>query len=451
MTADVIERRRVRRFATVLPIQVAGRFYGSTINVSSMGACLELPLSTDIRRGIDSVHLRVTESDRVDVAVKAVWSKPMPSGKLALAVLFRHPDHVDETLLKSASQAELDARFVAETKQMRDVLEEIKARCDAYDDAYRGKGAPITYMEEIKPEAFRLMDLHYDTIWGLYNELPEESQPVHQKYYQLMLHDLVEEQPEINRHIYRKPLGYAGDFMIMNYIYNYCNGAYLGQSTFERLINHYTCNTPISKSNIGRKEFLKEQVLKTISSKAEPAIMSIGSGPLREVFELLDEGTIKRPFRMTCVDLESKALNYVRNQLEERSIDQRRLVSIRYVQKSITALIRDKTLLDELGQHDLIYASGVYDYLRDRLAGALTSQVYRLLRKDGRALIVNASLPASSHRAYYELLGEWNMHHRTEMDMLRWVREPANQNHPVVYFHKRTDCPGYLIMVIDKS
>lgn len=450
MAADVIERRRVHRFATVLPMQVAGRFYGSTINVSSAGACLELPLSTDIRRGIDSVHLRVTESDRVDVAVKVVWSKPMPSGKLALAVLFRHPDHVDETLLRSASQAELDARFVAETKRMRDMMQEIKGNCEDRDGEDATKDDQTGFIEKTKREVFGLMDAHYRAIWAIYDELPAESRRPHEKYYQLMLHDLVVEQVEINRHIYQKPLGHPGDFMVMNYIYTYHNGRYLGRSTFERLINHYTCSIPISKSNIGRKEFLKGTIFETITGKAEPTIMSVGAGPLRELFELLEEGRIKTPLSIAAVDFDPKAFDYVHSMLNKLPTDQRRLISVRNVQRNIAELIRNKTLFDDIGPCDLIYASGLFDYLTDRLAAALTSRLYGLLHDRGRLVILNASLQDSSHRAYYEFLGEWKMFHRTEADMLKWVRGLTIQNNRIG-FQKRADCPGYLILVVEKS
>lgn len=446
----VVERRRAPRFAVVFPALVANRLYGSTVDLSVEGARLELPASLDMPV-VDSVHLKLAESHQFDIPVQVIWRSPISTGRIAVGVRFCDTDRLNPDLLTEVCEhvTKLDRTFVAEAENIRVILQETKTRCDDYDQAHSDEEDSIEFLEEIKQGVFELLDSNFAKMWALYSQLPEESRKVHQKHYQLMLHDLVEEQVEINRHIYRKPFGYPGDFMIMNYIYSYNDGTYLGRSTFERLINHYTCNIPISKSNIGRKEFLKKQILDMLTRKAQPAIMSIGSGPLRELLELFQENKISKTCFFTCVDFEPKALAYVHDELEKLDVTQRQLISIRYVQRNVVAILRNKLLLDELGYHDLIYASGIYDYLPNRSAATLTHQFYYLLREGGRLLIVNASLPASSHRAYYELLGEWNMRYRTEADMQKWIRDPLIRQK--VCFEKFPRCPGYLILAIDKT
>ena len=75
---------------------------------------------------------------------------------------------------------------------------------------------------------------------------------------------------EINQYIRRKPLGYAGDYVTMNYIYDFNDKKYLGETLFERLLNRYTCSTDVANSNIHRKEYLKRKIQKIIQETDSP-------------------------------------------------------------------------------------------------------------------------------------------------------------------------------------
>ena len=144
---------------------------------------------------------------------------------------------------------------------------------------------------------------------------------------------------EINRHIYRKPLGYAGDFMVMNYIYDYHGKRYLGRNCYEQLINHYTSNIGISRSNIKRKEFFKEKILALLDYADSPRILSIGCGSARELIELIKEGEFVKTAQFTCFDLEEKALQFVRDSIEQIEKEKTRYLSMKYVHQNILFLL----------------------------------------------------------------------------------------------------------------
>lgn len=446
-----VEKRASPRYPLVLPVCFDDQLYGTTLNISRDGACVAVPSNLLLfdTPAFSSLKVKLSNTERVSIPVVPVWHEKTSANRLTVGIRFLEAGHVNPEQLEAAHKgfARIDDKFALETKKTRNLAEEVKLQCDLYDRGHPKDEDRLRFLDGIEQEARTRLDTAFARAWKRYAEIPPEGQRAHQLYFQLMLHDLLEENIEVNRHIYRKPLGYAGDFIMMNYIYNYHDGAYTGATTFERLVNHYTCSIPISKSNIGRKEFLKQQLLSTIERCEQPRILSVGSGPLRELTELACEGRLSKPIWFTCLDFEQKAIEYAKSEIEALEPAKRSLISLEFVLGNVVAMIRSKSVREKLKDYDLVYASGVFDYLSDRLASALLHQLYQSAREKGRLIVVNASLDASSHRGYYELLGEWEMYHRTESEVLRWLREDLRST---AHFEKHPSCPGYLLLALDK-
>ena len=263
-----------------------------------------------------------------------------------------------------------------------------------------------------------------------------------------MLEPLLGREIEINSHIYQKPLGYPGDYAVQNYILDYHKGQYLGKTTYQKLINYYTCNIPIAKSNVKRKDFLKTKISDTLDSKNRVRILSVASGPLRELIELVREGKIDRPLQFTCVDFEERTLQYVKSEMNGIESEKKRLLEINYIRQNISGLIRDKTFSKEVGGQDLVYSAGLFDYLNDRLATKFVQILYSLVDKNGTLIICNASSKNSSVRSYYELLGDWVFYHRTKEDLLAWVHDIKTSHE--IKFDAPVGGEGYLYLHVKK-
>jgi hypothetical protein len=65
------------------------------------------------------------------------------------------------------------------------------------------------------------------------------------------------------------------------------------------------------------------------------------------------------------------------------------------------------------GRVDLVYAAGLYDYLEDSVARALTTALFRMLNPGGRLLIANFT-PATADAAFMEAILDWHLTYRTE-------------------------------------
>ena len=444
-----IEKRNSSRINAIFPITIGGIFLGSTIDISQNGALLDIPALVTTCGRVASMQIKLDDMRDIKMPFRIIWHKEFNATRILAGVQFLNAVGMNHGILDDVYKnfKDLDGEFISEVKKLRSLLNEIKASTNRIDQVTLDEVDQSKNLDVVKSIFFPILDEHFEKIWSTYIKQPVSLQSIHQKYCRLMLHELVEE-VGINKHIYQKPFGYSGDFMTMEYIYTYHQGRYLGGSAFEKLLNHYTCNIPISKSNIGRLHFLEQEILRTLTIKQNPSLMSVGSGPLHEVFELLDSGLISAPANFTCIDFEPKTLEYIQNKLNRVDPAKRQLISLRHVIKNVLEIIRTKKASNELGSYDLIYASGVFDYLSDRLATALITKLYSMLGNGGRLIIINASLANNKVRAYYELVGEWVMYHRTPDSMLNWIRdESARAN---AYFKEIQESRSYLHLILDK-
>lgn len=342
----------------------------------------------------------------------------------------------------------INKAFVNSIQDFKQYLESLKAKFATFDLRNEQESERIHFIEANKKEVFNNLDKYFFEIWELAKDFKKDDYINSQKYYQELIIPLIGDAAEINNRIYRKPLGYSGDYVIMNYIYDYHDGKYLGESSYEKLINNYTCNIPFSSSNIIRKEFVKEKILETINKNREAKILSVGSGPMRELLELLREDKIHKKVSFYCLDLEKRALDHVKEEIAKLEENKKKLLNIVYLHKNIVDILRNKELIKELSKQNLIYASGIFDYLKNSTAARMVKQLFQLLDDNGSILICNASAENCSHKAYFELLGEWYMVYRTRQEMLQWTNGFKEKAH--IKFYEPSKSCSYLFLDIKK-
>jgi len=451
------------RIEVALPVEVTVKdqksdnimkLSGKTVDLSENGIGLILD---SLLPASSVVNIHIASSPRYtpfQVEAQIIWSKPFfKDGYFRSGLHFLKIDDKDRIIIRKAlfDYKLLDDKFILLTKNMGELLQNVKERFDEFDkENSNDECKQIEFIRTNKKEIFDTLTRYLNETWEFVKEFEKDRYLVHQNYFQQKLHPLIEERIEINRHIYRKPLGYPGDYIMMNYIYDY-NGDdnYLGDSSYEKLINNYTCNIPISCSNITRKEFLKVKILETLEKEDKAKILSVACGPVRELIELLREREITKSLLFKCLDFEKKTLDYVESQIKKIEPEKRQLLFIEYICRDITSIIRDRLLKEKLKDQDLIYAFGIFDYLGERMASRLTKELYQLLDRGGKLIICNASLENNSHRAYYELAGEWNMVHRTKEQMLNWTK--CLEDVSKVKFEEVIGGNSYLFLIIEKT
>ncbi len=214
------------------------------------------------------------------------------------------------------------------------------------------------------------------------------------------LHTAVQEDPYTHR-ASTKPRGYAGDAVMMDFIYSgqapECTSP-LGRSVFSA-----TTRVSMGLSVLYRRQLLKSLIDDTVVTREAGRILSVASGHARE-FEGSLVGT--PVFQGEVVVLDQDALSCAEVARAHAA------APLRVVNEGVRELLSGP-LAESLGQFDLVYSAGLYDYLPDSLARRLTARLLQMLRPGGRLVIANF-VPGGSGRGYMELFMDWTLVLRNE-------------------------------------
>lgn len=208
---------------------------------------------------------------------------------------------------------------------------------------------------------------------------------------------------------FEKPFGYSGDFKIIDQIYR--NQPHtIG---FDRLWDNYFQQLAVTRATRERKENFKK-IISDFIKKSENnhiRIMSLASGPAREIKELLEDNSESLSSKVTfdCYDFDNRAIKYAKKILDGKE-------NINYFQKNAVRLSLKRNIKDEIPYYyDMIYSTGLFDYLDETIAVKLIKNLRKVLKKDGLILISNVRNKYSNPSAgWMEWVAEWYLIYRTE-------------------------------------
>ena len=450
-TTYLKERRKAERISFAFPARTSTGITGETVNFSRTGIrfALEKPLLST--RTIP-IKIDFPFSSPLESYVEIVWNKPQPeNNRFLCGARFLRFQNNEEVILKEAINRfnVLDPNFTFLTVKMRDWLVDFKMNCDQFDLMYPHDSDRDQFVEKNKFNLAITLDTHFKNIWRCVENIVPEDYNMHLRYYWDMLGYYLIDLIEITRFVRRKPLGYAGDFMVMNYFYDYID-KYLGETSYEKLIQDYGCNIPIAYSVVERKEFLKQKILDMLAEKDSVRILSVASGSARELIELAEEGKIDKPLYFDCLDVEPEAFEYIKKSLDKILPENKKNLTIRFIQADFLDLVKGRDVHDLFKKYDFVYSSGLFDYLSDRMAKRLILSLFGLLDNDAPLIVTNAR-KEDYYRAYYEMLGGWKLIHRSEKEMLDLASE-IKENCSAELVNLKTKKPFmFFILAIQKN
>jgi extracellular factor (EF) 3-hydroxypalmitic acid methyl ester biosynthesis protein len=227
---------------------------------------------------------------------------------------------------------------------------------------------------------------------------------------------LIHEDPFALR-CFSKPRGYAGDAVLIDYLYSRnCRlnesdqVSRLGQQIFD-----FTRDIPAGHAVRKRRDLMATLIDEVCAAADQPHILSVACGHLREA--TLSKAVVTgRTGRFIALDQDELSL-----QLVEREVTN---YGITPVCNSIKALFRGPVSEEKF---DLIYSTGLYDYLDDRLANRLTQRMFEMLNPGGRLVVANF-VPDIGCSAYMEAFLDWKLIYRNADQMLELCAGvPADQ------------------------
>ena len=214
---------------------------------------------------------------------------------------------------------------------------------------------------------------------------------------------------------FHKPLGYAGDFEMMNMIYR---NESLGDTLFGRSLSRVLLDSQAGQAVRHRAHYLAGKI-KAAAVRAAPdrpaRILSVAAGPAMELQLILrNDPALLRAGRaeLTLLDQDAGALRHARERIEALAVQAGIEVALRCTNTSIRTVITEGLN----GSYELIYSAGLFDYLNDRTARAAGARLVAALAPGGTAVIGNFGTAIPS-RPMLELILDWPLHHRSASDL----------------------------------
>lgn len=216
------------------------------------------------------------------------------------------------------------------------------------------------------------------------------------------LFELVQEDP-LTKRAFTKPRGYAGDAVMMDYIYEGLSGkpmSPLGAGVFMA-----TTRFSMGLSVVHRKALLSAYINDTVAQSDPFRILSIASGHCRELRGTL---ALDNAFKgeVWALDADAESCAEVKASYPTDKV--------KTVHANVKHLLVGKDGLQ--GQFNLIYSAGLFDYLNEAVASKLVSTLLEKLANNGRLLVANF-LYNSSNSGYMECFADWRLIYRTEDEL----------------------------------
>ena len=219
---------------------------------------------------------------------------------------------------------------------------------------------------------------------------------------------------------YGKPLGYPGDFEVMNQVYDWERK---GSNVYQMLMHRL--GLEVAECIRTRMEVVRSHIANVIQEKGNARvarILSLGSGPAREVETFLSGASLKnRRAEFTLIDQEQAALNYAIEKTYPHVLNSGGQARVQGMNMSFTDILRGTGALGSLPPQDLIYSVGLIDYLADRRARALVARLYETLAPGGLLIIGNMNDTGLSNLWPMEFITDWTLYYRNEAQMIAWT------------------------------
>ncbi len=251
-------------------------------------------------------------------------------------------------------------------------------------------------------------------------QVPPEQAQAHKAFCRRELHPLVLIAPFLHR-TYTKPLGYAGDYEMVNMI---LRDPMEGRNTYARLLNSLNLRTGAAAAHRNRIEIL----ISTLHERAALAqrdgrrlqVLNIACGPAGEIQRFIREDPLASSCDLTLLDFNAETLQWTKSRIDSAMADSGRSPVVSYIHKSIHDLLKEASGRRDDGaakpQYDLVYCAGLFDYLSDKVCQRLLRLFAEWTRPGGTVLATNVHA-RNPNRFYMEHLLEWYLVYRDEAGM----------------------------------
>lgn len=194
-----------------------------------------------------------------------------------------------------------------------------------------------------------------------------------------------------------KPLGYHGDYRIVERIYNFHTTEEPENSRWDEFFHWGSAARAVR----GRRRLACDLFLTETRARNHPVrILNVACGPCTDVRDALDLA-MPGSLRFTCVDSDAGAIAFAGKRFRGQA-------AVKLVHGNAFRISSAET-------YDLVWSAGLFDYLDDRLFVILLKRLGRAVAPGGMLVVGNFG-PANTQRSYMEF-GFWDLFHRSAEEL----------------------------------
>jgi extracellular factor (EF) 3-hydroxypalmitic acid methyl ester biosynthesis protein len=281
-------------------------------------------------------------------------------------------------------------------------------------------------LDSVSSKVIASFNAQHERFEELVYALSPELRGVHQDFVRQHWHRLFLCSP-FGRRTYYKPIGYAGDYEMMNMIHR---NRPEGRSLYEKLIHYLLVSQWPAQSvryRIGHLgENIANETLRVTRSKRRIRILNVGCGPAWEIQDFFRGSLLSNRADFTLVDFNEETLIHVNGELTTLKHQFARRAEVQTQKVSVYDLLRraqqEKKAREE--EYDMIYCAGLFDYLSTQTCRALIELWYDWLSPGGLMIIANIN-DTKPFRNFIEFILDWQLIYRDSNDMLSLVPRKA--------------------------
>lgn len=255
-------------------------------------------------------------------------------------------------------------------------------------------------------------DALHERLEAISRKVDEDLRPAHRIFAQRQLHPLMLCSPFAQR-AYEKPLGYAGDYEMVNMI---ALNPLQGESLFAKVVNLWFLSQWPSQAHRNRLTYLKEllegETCRVSSGGRKARVFNFACGPAIEVQRFLAEFQFTERAELTLADFNQETLDHAARAV--RSIKERLSLetAIHFQKKSVYQILKE----NQAGaagkpEYDFIYCAGLFDYLPGITCKQLMQIFYDWLAPGGLLAVTNV-VDNKPFRHMLEFVLDWYLIYR---------------------------------------
>lgn len=222
-------------------------------------------------------------------------------------------------------------------------------------------------------------------------------------------------QSEIIKRSFEKPLGYPGDYLLLEQIYSNKPITTSGLGYYLDLIY---LNNAVAEAVRDRKEDTVKIISNLIIAHQANKILNLGCGSCRdikEIIETLNKRGFYKKILFDCLDFDDKALVFAKQLLSDFLVK----YEFRFIKENALNLEKSKKIYND---YDVIYSMGVADYLPDRVFIKFIVDCLAHLNDKGKLIIAHKDF--SKYKPIYkEWFCDWTFYHRAPEKLGRLLEE----------------------------